>query len=64
MDIAELLAFSVKNKASKLHLSAVMPPMISVDGDVRRINIPQLDHNTAPQLGYDIMPDNQRPDFE
>jgi twitching motility protein PilT len=39
MDIAELLAFSVKNKASDLHLSAGLPPMIRVDGDVRRINI-------------------------
>src|SRR3546814_1275811 len=37
MDIAELLAFSVKNKASDLHLSAGLPPMIRVDGDVRRI---------------------------
>src|SRR3546814_5462122 len=44
MDIAELLAFSVKNKASDLHLSAGLPPMIRVDGDVRRINIPALDH--------------------
>ena len=43
MDIAELLAFSVKNKASDLHLSAGLPPMIRVDGDVRRINIPALD---------------------
>jgi twitching motility protein PilT len=41
MDIAELLAFSVKNKASDLHLSAGLPPMIRVDGDVRRINIPR-----------------------
>ena len=44
MDIAELLAFSVKNKASDLHLSSGLPPMIRVDGDVRRINIPALEH--------------------
>ena len=31
MDIAELLAFSVKNKASDLHLSAGLPPVIRVD---------------------------------
>lgn len=40
MDITELLAFSVKNGASDLHLSAGMPPMIRVDGEVRRINLP------------------------
>ena len=55
MDIAELLAFSVKNKASDLHLSAGLPPMIRVDGDVRRINVPPLDHTTVHDLVYDIM---------
>ena len=40
MDIAELLAFSVKNNASDLHISAGLPPMIRVDGDIRRINVP------------------------
>lgn len=40
MDITELLAFSVKNKASDLHLSAGLPPMIRVHGNVRRIDLP------------------------
>jgi twitching motility protein PilT len=44
MEISELLAFTVKNKASDLHLSAGLPPMIRVHGDVRRINLPPLDH--------------------
>jgi twitching motility protein PilT len=64
MDIAELLAFSVKNKASDLHLSSGLPPMIRVDGDVRRINIPVLDHKQVSALVYDIMSDKQRRDFE
>jgi twitching motility protein PilT len=64
MDITELLAFSVKNKASDLHVSAGLPPMIRVDGDVRRINLPQLDHKTVHSLVYDIMNDKQRKDFE
>jgi len=64
MDIAELLAFSVKNKASDLHLSAGLPPMIRVDGDVRRINIPALDHKSIHSLIYDIMSDKQRRDYE
>ncbi len=54
MDIAELLAFSVKNNASDLHLSAGLPPMIRVDGDVRRINIPAFDHKQVQSLIYDI----------
>ncbi len=64
MDIAELLAFSVKNAASDLHLSAGLPPMIRVDGDVRRINVPALDNKTVHNMLYDIMNDKQRKDFE
>ena len=64
MDIAELLTFSVNNGASDLHLSAGMPPMIRVDGDMRKINIPVLDHKTVHGLVYDIMNDKQRKDYE
>src|SRR3989337_407811 len=64
MDIAELLAFSVKNGASDLHLSAGLPPMIRVDGDVRRINVPAMDHTAVHDLVYDIMNDKQRKDYE
>jgi twitching motility protein PilT len=64
MDIAELLAFSVKHNASDLHLSAGLPPMIRVDGDIRRINVPVLDHKTVHELVYDIMNDKQRKDYE
>jgi twitching motility protein PilT len=64
MDIAELLAFGVKNNASDLHLSAGLPPMIRVDGDIRRINVPALDHKGVHNMIYDIMNDKQRKDYE
>jgi twitching motility protein PilT len=64
MDIAELLAFSVKNKASDLHLSAGLPPMIRVHGDVRRINVPNLEHKDVHGMVYDIMNDSQRKVYE
>lgn len=64
MDITELLAFGVKNGASDLHLSAGLPPMIRVDGDVRRINLPPMDHKQVHGLIYDIMNDKQRKDYE
>jgi len=64
MDIGELLAFGVKNGCSDLHLSAGLPPMIRVDGDVRRINVPSLDHKDVHDMVYDIMNDKQRKDFE
>ncbi len=64
MDITELLAFGVKNGASDLHLSAGLPPMIRVDGEVRRINLPPMEHAEVHRLIYDIMNDKQRKDYE
>jgi twitching motility protein PilT len=64
MDIGELLAFGVKNGASDLHLSAGLPPMIRVDGDVKRINVPEMDHTMVHDMVYDIMNDKQRKDYE
>ena len=64
MDITELLAFSAKNGASDLHLSSGLPPMIRVDGDIRRVNVPALEHSDVHDMVYDIMNDKQRKDFE
>jgi len=64
MDITELLAFGVKNKASDLHLSAGLPPMIRVHGDMRRINLPAMEHKEVHALVYDIMNDGQRKFYE
>ncbi|MGL5632481.1 MAG: type IV pilus twitching motility protein PilT, partial [Azovibrio sp.] len=64
MDISELLAFSVKNKASDLHLSAGQPPMIRVHGDVRKINLPSMEHRDVHSMVYDIMNDSQRKTYE
>ena len=64
MDITELLAFGVKNKASDLHLSSGVPPMIRVHGDVRRINLPAMEHKDVHGMVYDIMNDGQRKIYE
>jgi twitching motility protein PilT len=64
MDITELLAFSVENNASDLHLSTGTPPSIRVDGDVRKLNIPAFDAADVNALVYDIMNDKQRKDYE
>jgi twitching motility protein PilT len=64
MDITQLLAFAVKNRASDLHLSAGLPPMIRVHGDVRRLNVEPLDHERVHAMVYDVMNDAQRKQFE
>ncbi len=64
MDIAELLAFTVRHKASDLHLSAGLPPMIRVDGEIRRLDVDVLDRKQASELIYSTMTDHLRRDFE
>ena len=64
MDITQLLAFSVKNNASDLHLSAGQSPIIRVDGDMRRVNLPILEHKQVHSMVYDIMNDKQRKAYE
>jgi len=64
VDITQLLAFSVKNKASDLHLSSGLPPMIRVHGDVRRLNLEPMEHKQVHAMVYDIMNDSQRKHFE
>jgi len=64
MDITQLLTFAVKQKASDLHLSAGVEPMIRVDGDVKRINLPPLEHDQVHGMIYDIMTDKQRKDYD
>ncbi|HBX36694.1 MAG TPA: twitching motility protein PilT, partial [Pseudohongiella sp.] len=64
MDITKLLTFSVNNGASDLHLAAGMPPLIRVDGDMRKIDLPVMDHKTVQGLIYEIMSDRQRKEYE
>ena len=64
MDISDLLGFSVKNKASDLHLSSDLPLMIRVHGDVLKINLPALEHARVHAMVYDIINDGQRKTFE
>jgi twitching motility protein PilT len=63
VDVAQLLSFTVKNNASDLHLSGGVPPMIRVDGDIKRINMPALTHKDVNSMVYDIMNDKQRKDY-
>ena len=64
MDITELLTFCYKQGASDLHLSAGQPPIIRMDGDIRRVNLPATDDKKVHEMIYDIMNDRQRRDFE
>jgi len=64
MDITELLAFVVKNNASDLHLCSGLPPMIRVNGDVRRVNIPPMEHKDVHAMVFDLMSDSQQKNYQ
>ena len=64
MQITDLLAFGVKNKASDLHLSAGLPPMIRVNGDMRRINLPEMSAEDVGNMISSIMNDLQRKNYQ
>ncbi len=64
MDITELLTFGVANKSSDLHLSSGLPPMLRVNGEIRKVNLPPLEPNEVKNMVYDVMNDNTRKIFE
>ncbi len=64
MDITELLNFAINSKASDLHISAGMPPIVRINGDMKKINIPPLSKEMTQDMIYDIMNDKQRKTFE
>ncbi|MGO2133018.1 MAG: type IV pilus twitching motility protein PilT [Halomonas sp.] len=63
MDITELLAFSAKQNASDLHLSAGVPPMIRVDGDLRRLSASAMSDDEVRKLVGQIMAEEQQRNF-
>ncbi|MDB5989481.1 MAG: pilT [Herbaspirillum sp.] len=64
MNISELLAFSVGNKASDLHLSAGQPPLLRVDGEITRLSLPALTHQDVHAMLCDIMNEAQHRHYD
>ncbi|SUO95638.1 Twitching mobility protein [Suttonella ornithocola] len=64
LKLDDLLRFAQKQGASDLHMSAGLPPMIRVDGDVRRLNVPPLENNDLREMIFSIMTDSQTKSFE
>ena len=64
MDISELLIFSNKAGASDLHISSGEPPMLRINGDMQKIDVPALSREEVHSLLYDILNDQQRKVFE
>jgi twitching motility protein PilT len=64
MEVTQLLSFGVQQGASDCHLSAGEPPMIRIDGEMKKVDSPALTKEQVHSLVYDIMSDAQRRVFE
>ena len=64
MDIAQLLTFGVQQGASDCHLSAGEPPMLRLNGEMKKLDHPPLSKQEVHGMVYDIMNDAQRKLFE
>ena len=64
MDLTQLLAFTMQNEASDLHLSAGSPPVIRVDGHLRRVKADPLSTDDIKTMLYSVMTEAQRAEYE
>jgi len=64
LDITQLLAFTMQNNASDLHLSPNNPPIIRAHGDLKRIKSDPLRSDDIRTMLYSVMTEDQRADFE
>ncbi|MBL4589415.1 MAG: type IV pilus twitching motility protein PilT [Alphaproteobacteria bacterium] len=64
MDITQLLAFVMQNKASDLHLSATNPPIVRVNGLLKKVKADALTNDDIRTMLYSVMTDDQRAEYE
>ena len=58
-----MLTFTTQQEASDLHLSCGLPPMIRLEGDIRKINMPALTAQDLEQAVARVTSERQRKEF-
>lgn len=64
MDITQLLAFTMQNDASDLHLSPGNPPIVRAHGSLKRIKTDPLTSDDIRSMLYSVMTEDQRAEYE
>jgi twitching motility protein PilT len=62
--LPELLKTTVEMKGSDLHISTATAPLIRVDGELERLQMPELTPADSKQLVYSVLTDSQKKRFE
>jgi len=64
LDLTQLLAFTMQNDASDLHLSAGSPPVIRSSGQLKRVKADPLSSDDIRTMLYSVMTEDQRAEYE
>ena len=64
LKISKLLQYAVEKDASDLHISAGYPPMVRIDGELRKIDVPVLNQEIVVEMIYEILTPAQKKQFE
>lgn len=64
MIIEEILELTVQKKASDLHISSYLPPVLRIDGELIRTNLPVLSPEDVETLLFPILTNEQRRTLE
>lgn len=64
MQLQELLQLTLSHQASDLHISADLPPMLRIDGELNKLEHPIIDNNTAQKLLYGTLDETQQAFFQ
>jgi twitching motility protein PilT len=62
--LPDLLRHTIDLNASDLHLTAGSPPQVRVDGDLQRLDMPDLTPSETKQFAYSVLTDAQKKRFE
>ncbi len=64
LNLRELLQEMIDNKASDLHITAGVPPMLRVDGIIRKTNHSVTTPEVSKQIAYSVLTEEQQKRFE
>ena len=64
VDIRKLFVLAVEQHASDLHLTVNVPPVIRVDGQLKKTSLPALNREETKRLVYSLLTDRQTAQFE
>ncbi len=64
MELRELLVLTIDKKASDLHLTEGMPPILRIDGRLTLADLPKLTREDSKRLIYSVLTNEQKEKFE